>query len=188
MNRVSTVQCDMQCDKGDPPTSSLPQQSSYSNCHLPSTRWHTALRYQYGSAPAMASSLLLLWTGQDWTILDLSLRSTIKPGKLDWLKTVLFLMNPNSYVNLLQLVNMCILNLSEKKKNLRKKEKKKSLVLSCLNFSFWIFVCFCLLLLCIDYYQWITVQKRRSECFPFTHLISRQKKNITFFKTEKSAA
>lgn len=38
-------------------------------------------------------------------------------------------------------------------------KKEKNLVLSCLNFSFWIFVCFCPLLLCIDYYQWITVQK-----------------------------
>lgn len=89
-------------------------------------------------------------------------------------------MNPNSYVNPQQLVNMCILNLSEKKKC----KEKKSLVLSCLNFSFWIFVCFCLLFLCIDYYQWITVQKRCSECLPFTHFISRQKKKVTFFKTE----
>lgn len=45
------------------------------------------------------------------------------------------------------------------KKITKEKGKKKTLVLSCLYFSFWIFVCFCLLLLCIDYYQWIIVQK-----------------------------
>lgn len=63
--RTGWVQYSVTCSA----TSSLPQQSSYSNCHLPSTRWHAALHPEYGSAPAMASSLLLLWTGLDWTIL-----------------------------------------------------------------------------------------------------------------------
>lgn len=97
-------------------------------------------------------------------------------------------MNPNSYVNLLQLVNMCILNLSEKK-NLRKKEKKKNLLSWAVSISVFGYLCafvfyFCALIII----NGLLYKKRRSECFPFTHLISKQKKYITFFKTEKSAA
>lgn len=80
---------------------------------------------------------------------------------------------------------MCILNLSEEKKKSKGQKKKKSLVLSRLNFSFWIFVCFCLLLLCIDYYQWITVEKRSGECLTVTHFVSRQKKKIDILHSSK---
>lgn len=166
MDRASAVQC----DKGDLPTNSVPQQSVYSSCHIPSRRWqtqHCVIQTVVPQPWPVLSSSELVWTGPSWTFPE---SSTMKPGELNWLKTVFcfwvffglfwggfffFFLMTNSYLNLLQLVNMCILNFSEKR-NLR---KKNPLVLSCLNFSLGIFVCFCLFFLCIDYYQGITVQR-----------------------------
>lgn len=79
-----------------------------------------------------ASCPLLFWRGPDHLGLFTKVHHTARI--LD-LKLCFF-----SFVNLLQLVNMCILNLGEK--NPGKLEKKKSLVLSRLDLSFWIFVCF----------------------------------------------
>lgn len=71
----------------------------------------------------------------------------------------------------------------KKKTNPYGKRKKKKI--SCLELSQFQFLDICvlrLLLLCIDYYQWITVQKRPSECFLFHSLYFKAKK---FFKSRE---
>lgn len=96
-------------------------------------------------------------------------------------------MNSDSYVNLLQLVNMCILNLSDKTK-WRKTEKKISswaVSISVLEYLCAFVFYFVHWLLSMNYCtNWC------SECFSFTHLISRQKKKekIIFFEAEKMVA
>lgn len=91
-------------------------------------------------------------------------------------------MNPNSYVNLLQLGNMCILNLSEKK--IYGKRKKKSR----LEPSQFQFLDICVLL-SFTFVHWLlsmdSCTKRCSECFAFTHLISMQKKSLHSLKQRK---
>lgn len=96
-------------------------------------------------------------TEVDWTALDSPMRSTLEPEKLNWRKTVLFFLfcfvfDESKFYSW---KNLCILNLSEEKET--KKEEEKNLTLSRLNFSFWISVCFCLIFLCINYYQWVIV-------------------------------
>lgn len=95
-------------------------------------------------------------------------------------------MNSDSYVNLLQLVNMCILNLSDKTK-LRKRKKKKSR----LELSQFQFLNICVLLsftLCIDCYQWVTVQNDVVSVSRSLTLFRGKKNKITFFEAEKMAA
>lgn len=131
VNRASAAQC----DQGQPPYSSsspAPTVTAPAICPADDGTQHCLLSTAVPQPWPVVSSCELVWSWPSWTFLR---RSTMKPGKLDWLKTVLFsslfLMTPNSYVKPLQLVNMCILNFSEKS-NLRTEKKFLSWAVSVL--------------------------------------------------------